>query len=183
MYKPDNWETTEAKNGGEFERPSAGGHVLKIVRAVEAKAKESGRDQLNMSADIAGGEFKDYYKDLSVKLNKDCYLTAYWGLDEKSLPYFKGNIKSIEQSNNGFKFDFDENKLVGKLVGACLREEEYEDRDGNLKSSMKILFCCPIADVPNLKVPNKKELSKGPKKTAQFFSDGAPIPPQDDLPF
>ena len=51
---------------------------------------------------------------------------------ESALGFFKGFISAVEQSNPGFKWDFDERKLVGKTIGVVLGDEEYRKKDGSI---------------------------------------------------
>ena len=186
MEKPENWDSTPAETGGSFDNPKAGGYVLKILDAEYGQAKNSGRNQIVITADIASGPYKGFYNELSEKINKGFFLNCYWGTDGKDTGRFKGNIESIEKSNAGFKFSFDEKTLIGKLIGANLREEEYESK-GKIRTKLSIGFCCPVADVPNLKPMEPKTLSsKKPEQEqqSQSFSDGLPIPSEEySLPF
>jgi hypothetical protein len=188
MEKPNGYDSAEAKQFKEFDRPNAGGHVFKILDVSEGRAKSSGRNQLTLTLDIARGPYTNFYDGLSSNLNKDCFLKAYWGVDGDQLPYFKGNMQMVEKCNPGFKFNFDERALIGKLIGGNLREEEYA-KDGDLKTSLKIAFFCSIEDVPNQKPLDVKKLGGRPRPQAatnqnqNTFSDGVPLPEKDDTPF
>ena len=57
------------------------------------------------------------------------YPTTIVSYKEKSLPFFKGFVTALETSNKGYKWDNDETKFVGKLVGFVIGEEEYEGKD------------------------------------------------------
>jgi hypothetical protein len=67
----------------------------------------------------------------------------------------------VEGSNAGYKWDNDERKLCCKFVGCVLREEEYRNRDGEIKVSLKPDVFYPAADIRAGKfdVPPKKTLS------------------------
>ena len=74
--------------------------------------------------------YKDYYKDLAARAGFwGC--TQYWSYKEANLPYFKGNITAVEESNTGYRFsDQNEQDLRGKLIGAVFGEEEYKTKAG-----------------------------------------------------
>ena len=102
----------------EFDRLIPGGYVCGITAVEDVPEKE----YLRIEYDIAEGKLKNYYRTLYN--NK-----GFWGgstiksYKEKALPFFKGFITAVEQSNAGYKWDNDENKLIRKLVGFVLAEE------------------------------------------------------------
>lgn len=182
MKKPDGYDSAEAKQGGVFRNPEAGGYILGIVNTDMRKTKDEGRDMLVLSLDIADGEFKYFYRELSLKLSKDCYLKNYLVCEGDNVPFFKGAITAIEHSNPGFVFNFDEKTLIKKLVGANLREEDYINKNNEVKSILKIAYLCGVESVrKGLPILEPKKLTDT-KKPA-----GEPLPPepmaQDNLPF
>lgn len=181
MEKPNGWDDAKAATGGDFEKPAAGGYVLGIVR-IEEKPSDSGNKMITLYLDIAQGEWKNYHRELGEKLGKDCYLRYYQLTEaEKSIPFFKGMITSVEKSNPGYKWNWEPQTLRGKLVGANLREEEYTNKDGERRLGLKIAYLCSLESVPGLKVLPPKLLSASANTNAQSQSDI--MPPQGDLPF
>ena len=73
---------------------------------------------------------------------------------------FKAMIEAVEQTNNGFRWTWDEQKLVGKGIGMVLREEEYENRKGEVKTRIKPYAFCTAMDIRtgNFTVPEIKTL-------------------------
>lgn len=176
MNKPNGYDAAQATTFEGGGMPLPGAYVLGIISA-ECKESRSGNEMLVLSLDIVEGQYKNNYRNLGERLKKDCLLKHYRVTDtEQSLPYFKGDIKAIEESNPGFKFNFDEKTLRGKYVGGMLREEEYEKSDGTIATVLKIAFLCSVEKVKSgtLVTPKKKEF------------DGY-VPHQststDDLPF
>jgi hypothetical protein len=187
MQKPAGYDGAEAKTGTGFENPPAGGYTLKIISAVETRTKTNNEPMLVLEMDIIAGPFKNYYSDLSKRLNKEWYLTHRRVINEKNTGYLKGDIQSIEKSNNGFKYDFNEHALIGRYVGAVLREEEYEKRDGTVGVKLSVGYLCSL---DTIKDKSFKLLPLKPlKKDASFnggyaSSDNAPPHSDDDsLPF
>ena len=125
MKKINDYENTQA--AGEFTRMPAGGYVC-IIKKVEDNAD---REYLHIEFDVAEGPFKNYALDT-------CERAGFWPLKfnrnygGKSLKFFKAFIEAIEATNNRFKWDWDEQKLVNKGLGIVLQEEEYEKRDGKV---------------------------------------------------
>ena len=74
------------------------------------------------------------------------------GLSVNSNGYF-----SHGGSNEGFKWDWDETKLVGKLFGGVFGEEEYEAG----KFATKLKFIRSTEKIEEAKVPKVKTLSGG----------------------
>lgn len=181
MEKPNDYDQAEAKKqGGDFPQPPVGGHILKVVKAEEGKSSK-GRPMLTLFLDIAEGEFANHYTELSEKLDKDAYLRQYQLLDGDAVPYFKGMVELFEFCNQGFKFNFDEKTLVGKKIGANLREEEYRDKENNVKTGLKIGYFASIEEVRSGLEPMKKKTLKPTTQTAPVST--ASVPDANDLPF
>lgn len=86
-----------------------GGYVAGICKATDEPAKE----RLNIEWEVAEGEFKGYWREQTASLIERGKLNPgewAWGgktiksYKEKALPFFKGFITAVEQSNPGYKF-------------------------------------------------------------------------------
>lgn len=182
MNKPNGYDESEAKVGGDFPSPQAGGYVAKAIGA-ETKISSNGNEMLVVTVDIAEGEFKDHFTKLSEKFDKSIYPTIYQLTQGDHVSYFKGLISAFEHSNPNFKFNFDEKTLIGKRIGVNLREEEYLNKDNELKSILKVAYFCSAEEArAGLPVLDKKLLS-GKKPSKQATVDSVPSPKDDDLPF
>ena len=102
---------------------------------------------------------------------------------EKAAGFLKGLMTSLEASNEGFKWGWDEKKLANLKCGAIFGEEEYEKMDGSVGTTTKIKFIRTIKAIQdgNFKVP---ELKKLPEK-GEAFEDfvNSVTSDNDDLPF
>ena len=165
----------EAKD---FERVPVGGYICKITMAEDVAEKE----YLKIEFDFAEGKFTGYYRELYT--NK-----GFWGgsfiksYKEKALPFFKAFVTAVEKSNNGYRFDNDEKRLVGKLVGLVLGEEEYKTNNGEVKNR---LYVDQIRSVESIrkneyKIPPLKKLP-AEAKPALNPEDFEEID-DEDLPF
>lgn len=152
--KPLNLKNVEAKTGGDFPTLDPGGYICRIVN-VEDKPD---REYLLVDLDIAAGVHKDYYKDLHARAGFwGC--SMYWSYKESNLPYFKGSVTAVEDSNQGYTFsDQSEKDLIGKLVGAVFGEEEYMSGAGEIKCSVKPRFLCSTARIldKDYTIPRRK---------------------------
>lgn len=183
MEKPQGYDEAEAKTaGGDFAQPTAGGYVAKIVSAVFGVSKTQ-KKMLTIGLDIAEGEFKDHYTQLSEKFDKDAYLKIYQLTEGDNVNYFKGLVSAIEHSNQGFKFDFDEKKLIGKKLGVNLREEEYLNKDNVIKTILKVAYHCSADEARAGLAPLAIKQLKGVGAKPQTTSHSKDVPKDDDLPF
>lgn len=87
-------------------------------------------------------------------------------------------MTSLEVSNPGFKWNWDENKLVGKLFGGIFGEEEYEKQDGSIGTTVKCRFVRSVDAIREgeFKTPEKKLLNPANTGWKQVEDD-------DELPF
>lgn len=175
-----NYENIQAQSG-DFARPVPGGYVCEIVRAEDFPFRaETGRgDYLLIEFDFTEGELQGYYADIYKKF-------GYWGgklvrsYKEKALGMFKHFTNCVEESNKGFSWDWDEEKLCGKKIGLVLGEEEYTGNDGAVKTRLYVKDVKTVQQIKDgdFKVPALKKLK----------NDAAPAAPavdaaDDDLPF
>lgn len=138
ISKPIGYE--ESRVAGEFERLPAGGYICQIVGVEVQLYKGSPRMLLNL--DIADGKFKGYFKEQQQAFNSQNWGCVFrQNVEGQGLPYFKGLITSIDESNQGFKCfqgeQLDERRLVGKYVGFVFGEEEYINKENKLKIMLK----------------------------------------------
>lgn len=187
MEKLENYDNV-APITGEYEKLEAGGYICKIVSAKEEKSK-SGKRMLVLALDILDGDKKDYFKkrfDENTSPDKKWSAGAIYRQmleGEKAAGFLKGLMTSLEASNDGFKWNWDEKKLKDLKCGAIFGEEEYEKMDGSIGTSTKVKFIRTIKAIQdgNFKVP---ELKKLPPK-GEAFEDFVNSVTSDnkDLPF
>ena len=170
-----------ATQGGEFPRVTPGGYVIGIVSVEDVPEKE----YLKITYDIAEGEHKNYYYEMKERTGYDlpCFYKSY---KEKALGFFKAFLDAVEASNTGYKWNNDERTLTRKLVGCVLREEEYRNRDGEIKVSLKPDVFYAAADIRagKYEVPARKTLAGGTapvQQAAQPATQPATTPAIDDI--
>ena len=161
MKKYNDYDKAEAFTG-DYERIVPGGHICVILKVV-VEEKDYG-SLMRIAFDIADGENEGFY-DRQFKRKQQNDSSAKWPgmyyqtIKDDSLKYFKGFITCIEQSNSGFKWNWNEKELVGKLFGGIFGEEEYTANDGQIKTSVKCRFTCSVSKVKEgVKVPEVKRL-------------------------
>lgn len=119
------------------EQLPVGGYVSRIRKAWTENDK-NGNLRLSISIEIIEGEYKGFFmKDYEAQKGGK-YEAKYKGIYSFEVPTdssqdvvktrFNRAIGSIEASNEGFRFNFDETSLVGKVVGFLAQEDEYIGR-------------------------------------------------------
>ena len=141
MKKIDNWDNIEAKGMEDFKALPIGAYECIIVGAGVHKSEQSGKESFKVAVDIASGEYKDYFKkryDNNTNSDKkwDNNSVKYLAFEGDNASFFKGFITSVENSNVGYKWNWDEATLKGKKICGVYQYEEYEKQDG--KKAVKV---------------------------------------------
>ena len=162
-----------------------GAYICQIFKA-EEKVYSSSKGEwhkLEVSFDISEGEHKDFYaNDYRSQSGED---KKWKGVLRMNIPTddgseadgwtkrsFKTNILAIEESNNGYHWDWNEAQLKGKTVGIVFRSEEWEynGKRGWRTAPFKMV---PAADVKsgNIKIPDPKPLNGKAASQASTVAD------------
>lgn len=172
---------------GENEVLSVGGHICQI-RGARCELSRNGKEMLVVAFDIKEGSlFDGYYKrrfDRMRGSNPDAkwpgvYYQTTTNNDGNTNPMFKRLITSIEESNPGYRWDWNENSLNGKLVGFNFGEEEYvHQSSGEIRTSVKPMFPSSTARVrEGITPPDIKRLNNtGAAKSTPGSFPAAPAP-------
>ena len=183
---------------GESQALPAGKYIC-VIKGAKDTVSSTGRKQFVLLFDIAEGDYKGYYNNRYQQDAQRNGTNAKWqgvfrqGYEGKGLPYFHGMMTSIEESNAGYKWDWNENGLKGKRIGIVFGREQFRAQDGSLKWATKPVAVRSIEGLKNAKVPEDKPLtdaapSWGVPSPAPTFEnpqqgfydiDGS----EDDLPF
>lgn len=128
------FKTTQAYT--ETKQLPRGGYVCRIVGA-KAEENSDGNQYVKIAFDIAEGEYKDFFQDkFDQNTNEDKKWSGVYTLnvpkddgtekDTWTKRRFKTFTNALEDSNNGYHFDWDETKFKDKLVGMIFNYREYE---------------------------------------------------------
>lgn len=170
MKKWNGYETTQVM--GQKKKLPAGGYICKVI---EAKEETYGWGSvLVISFDIAEGEYKNFYREQYEKQNTNKKWKGTYRLncpkddgsekDEKAKKTFKTFIHHMEQSNQGYKWDWSEDTLKGKSFGGVFGEKEYAI-EGNTGFFTTIRYTCEAKAVAGVPVPKPIMLSKTTQST------------------
>lgn len=169
----------------EFNKLQPGGYICVINKVVDKSDKE----YLEVYYDIAVGENKNHFFNLYSQFgnwpNSGIMRRSY---KQTALSFFKSFTTAVEKSNAGYKFDYQEQKLVKKVFGAVLAEEEYENQKGEIKTRIYVAQVRSVDSIKNgdFKVPELKKYTSSPKAASSFDDMPdifTPVGDNDDLPF
>ena len=129
------FDKVEPKGMEDFKALPIGAYECVIVGAGVYESEQSGKKSFKVAIDIASGEYKDYFKkryESNTNEDKkwDNNAVRYLAFEGDNVSYFKGFITCVENSNTGYKWDWDEKKLKGKKICGVFQYEEYEKQDG-----------------------------------------------------
>lgn len=199
-FNKELFEKTEAKEFGETERLTLGGHELVILSAEEYTSEVSGNTSLRVCVDIAGndeqaGFFKKQYDAQTGDKKWPNGAVRYVSLKDDQLAYLKGTITAIENSNTGFKFNpsGDWTQLKGKKIAGVFGLEEYQDQEGKTKTATKLTQFRSLDKLKEIKIPRVKlldgtfvdyeEYNKNKTTTSANDIFDSSVITENDLPF
>lgn len=162
MQPIEGWNEVPAYTG-EFETLPPGAYKCQVVQVNITKA-QSGKEMMVICFDIAEGPFKDYYMKQFKSRQKTDKDVKYPGVFRQltrgdSLPFFKGVITSIEKSNPGYRWNWEEKSLVKKYFGGIFGREEYMGNDGKKHMSTKCVQIRSLDGMKDAKIPEDKLLT------------------------
>lgn len=181
------------KFAGAREILPAGGYVGKILK-VEIMQYSWGK-RLQISYDITEGDYKDFFKrDWEANHSED---RKWRGVLKLTLPAGDGSQQdvwkqnainnlaaSLEESNPGYTWDWDETKFKGKALGFLVREFEWAMNDGRSGWSTETSSCTDVESIRNgkFRIPKARPLKNGGTE-ATAAAASAEIEDPDNLPF
>lgn len=166
MEKINNWDEVEAKGMEDFKSLPIGAYECIIKEASVYKSEQSGKESFKVTVDIANGEFKDYYQkryDSNTNSDKkwDNNATRYLAFQGDNAAYFKGFITSVQNSNVGYIWDWDETKLIGKKICCVFQYEEYENQEGKKGIKVRLSKFRSLDKIKDIEVSDSVRLLNG----------------------
>lgn len=196
IKKPENYDNVVVKQPFEV-----GGYVTEIVKTEYVPNKE----YVMLYLDIAEGPFKGYFKNRQYdnKWSKDAVKYLSLKNTDGAIKAFKADMTSIENSNAGYTWNWDEKSLEGKRVGAVFGKVQYQANDGTLKFRVRLKQFRSVNKIlaGDFTVPEPEFLDLGEAGATDYLNDMKaissfleknPTPPNfnndfdisdDDLPF
>ena len=129
------FDKVEAKGMDDFKGLPIGAYECVIKDAKINHNEITGKNTLKISVDIASGEYKDYFKkryDSNTAIDRkwDNNATKFLAFEGENTSFFKGFITIVENSNVGYKWNWEESTLRDKKLVGVFQYEQYEKQDG-----------------------------------------------------
>ena len=201
MRKPNGYD--EASATMEYKTIRPGGHRCLIHKVEECNAR-NGSEYIKVTFDTT---FDDIDPEVYMKKwRSDTRTDKKWGgvmtifitdPDGFTTPQFKGFCTSLEQSNPGYKINWDDSttaSMAKKVIGLVFREEEFEKQDGTVGVAVKAAWACDINKAAEQDIPKRRVLKTNNAPAAPIYVPNTPAPANyapnftpvegdDDLPF
>ena len=192
------FDKVEAKGMDDFRGLPIGAYECVIKDARLNHNEETGKNTLKISIDIASGEYKDYFlkayeTDTRIDRKWNNNAIRYIAYEGDNVSYFKGFLTVIENSNIGYKWNWEESTLKGKKVCGVFQYEEYEKQDGTRGIKVRLTKFRSLEKLKEIEVSDSIKMLDGSyvsyddymeRKEDKFadFKDCVEINP-DSLPF
>lgn len=175
MEKLENWDNITTTNYYN-EKLKLGGHICKILKVGIEKvlSKKTGNELnfLKLEIDIeTPDEQAGFYRRKFESDTQANALEAKWkGYYRLLIPTndseeiiksnFKSFITSIERSNSGYKWNWEEKTLVGKIFGGVFGLEEFIAADGRKIAFARCRFIRSVDKIEEVPIPKVKLANK-----------------------
>ena len=192
------FDKVEAKGMDDFRGLPIGAYECVIKDARLNHNEETGKNTLKISIDIASGEYKDYFlkayeTDTRIDRKWNNNAVRYIAYEGDNVAFFKGFITTVENSNVGYKWNWEESTLKGKKVCGVFQYEEYEKQDGTRGIKVRLNKFRSLDKLKDIEVSDSIKMLDGSyvsyddymeRKEDKFadFKDCVEINP-DSLPF
>lgn len=176
MERINNWNEVEAKGMDDFRGLPIGAYECVIKDARINHNEQSGKDTFKVSIDIASGEYKDYFQkmyenDTRIDRKWNNNAVRYLAYEGDNVAYFKGFITTVENSNVGYTWDWDETKLKGKKVCGVFQYEEYEKQDGTKGVKVRLSKFRSLEKMKDIEVSDSVRLLNGSYMTIDDYNE------------
>ena len=171
------FDIDKTKEYGDFQMLPRGGYVC-VIMGAKVEERSDGSQVIVLAMDIADGEYAAYFQQQFSRQTGDnkIWPCRYWlnvpkddgsERDEWDKRKFKTFTTSLEKSNEGYKFDWDETKFTGKVIGGLFNYREFETSSGT------------VGEAPNLaQVRSAETIRKGDYKIPKDkkLAGASPLP-------
>ncbi len=164
-----------------YEPLPKGAYVIKLLNVKEEPNSNGNGSHLKIAFDIAEGEYTDFYMNAfnsstkeDKKWNNDAYLymncpddnSPQWTVDN-----FNKFITAVEDSNEGYHWNWDESTLKSRIVGAkfCIEQSEYNGKVYDHTKAKWFVTAQKVRDGKAGKLPNDKMIASAPNKNTDDY--------------
>lgn len=194
MKKFDKFDTAQIKTGSVFDPLPKGAYVIKIIGAKEEQNKSGEGSHIKVAFDIAEGEYKDFYQNQFDAIADEDKHWPYDGVynlaapDDNSPQWMIDNfgtfVAALEDSNDGYHWDWDESKWKNKVLGALFHIEQNEN-NGNVYDHTRPKWfrsAKSIRDGKYGRLPKDKLVGNASTDSGSGFMN-IPDSSKDEIPF
>ena len=170
LKKPEIYDQVEVKEF-DFVPLELGGHRGIIKTAEEYTSQVSYNTSLKVTVDTDKNDkqpnyFGEQFKNdtrAEKKWNNGAIKYVSLKDEENCVRMLKAFITAVENSNPGFKYDWNKDvaQLNGKKIGLIFGLEEYNANDGTVKTTTKLTQFRSVDKVDNAQIPKVKTLNNG----------------------
>lgn len=173
MEKFDGYD--EAQAYGSYERLKLGGHICKILNVEIEKyttKEQKVFEQLVLKIDIAEPDEQAgfYNRKFALDAEKDAMKAKWKGYYKLTIPKndsedfvksaFKTFTTSVENSNPGYKWNWEEKQLIGKVFGGVFGIEEFVNDKGETIGFTRCRFVRSTEKINEIEIPKVKLADK-----------------------
>lgn len=176
----------------EYETLPKGGYVLSVL-GVSINKWQSGDEYIQISCDIAEGEYAGFYaKRYKEDTREDKKWSCNYNLtipkddgserDGWAKRRFKTVMNAFEDSNPGFRWEWNEEALKGKKIGGLFNIRQWEKNDGSVGEATNLAQLIDVNKIASgdYKLP-KDKLIEPKDDTAAMIANNPFL--DDALPF
>ena len=191
INKPKTYDETQVYEAQE--KLPVGGYVLKIL-GVKVESYSWGQ-VLVLRHDVAEGEYAGFYqKNFDAQQENQKWKGTFRinlpkddgsELDQWNVKRLKAAMTAIENSNEGYTWNWDENSLKGKIVGGLFGNKEYEyNGQRGFFTDCRTLCSAERIRSGNFTIPSDKLLNNNNSSTNEFAPpSGFAAITDEDIPF
>ena len=192
IARPNDWDTAQAYTG-EGQRMTPGGHIVRIM-GMRQETSKNGKPMIIVAFDVEEGSELDGLYKRQHEAKKKFDPAAKWqgvirymlyGKDGVSTNgFFKGFITALEESNPGYRWNWDERSVAGKMCGMVFGEEEYRKQDGSIACGVKAQQARSVQAIRDgVEVPERKKVREEPQTYAPFDPNAGFTQVEEKLPW
>lgn len=177
----------------EYETLPKGGYVLSVL-GVSINKWQSGDEYLQISCDIAEGEYAGFYakrykEDTREDKKWNCNYNLTIPKDDGSerdgwaKRRFKTVMNAFEDSNPGFRWEWNEAALKGKKIGGLFNIRQWEKNDGSVSEATNLAQLIDVNKIASgdYKLPKDKLIEPKWENIADVIANNPFV--DDALPF
>lgn len=192
MQKFKDYDTTRSYS--DAKQLPKGAYVLRIMNA-EEKENANGK-YIQIRCDIEEGEFKGFFMDDWKGQDREdkkwhCNYLLNEPKDDGSEKdgwtkrRFKTVTEALEESNNGYHWDWDERKWKNKLIGGLFNTRQYNANNGEIREATNLKQLCSVEKVRtgSYKMPKDDLIKTDPLPSITSSDDGFMPIPDSDVPW